>query len=102
VSWYTKKLDFRLRQVVPLGGLTFATQSPPGDDRFIFELLAGPGATSLPAYLDIHDSCKLAGWHHLCFRVDSVDGAVDQLRHRDVTIIAEPRDIDAVGLRVAF
>ena len=44
IAWYTEKLDFRLRKHVSFAGLTFAFLSPAGDDGFIFELLAGPGA----------------------------------------------------------
>jgi glyoxylase I family protein len=102
LAWYTEKLDFRLRKQVSFAGLTFAFLSPAGDDSFIFELLAGPGAGSRPTYTDLHDSYKTAGWHHVCFRVDSVDAEVEQLKHRAVTIVSEPHDVVAMGLRVAF
>jgi glyoxylase I family protein len=102
IAWYTEKLDFRLNKHVSFGGLTFAFLSPAGDDRFVFELLAGPGADSRPSYKDLHASFKLAGWHHVCFRVDSVDSAVDQLKGRGVTVVSEPHDVVPMGLRVAF
>lgn len=102
IAWYTEKLDFRLKQHVSLAGLTFAFLSPAGDDRFVFELLAGPGADSRPSYKDLHDSFQQAGWHHVCFRVDNIDAAVEQLRGRAVTIVSEPHDVAALGLRVAF
>jgi glyoxylase I family protein len=44
VAWYAEKLDFQLRQSVPLAGFTFAFLYPAADDSFHFELLAGPGA----------------------------------------------------------
>ena len=72
LAWYTEKLDFRLRKQVSFAGLTFAFLSPAGDDGFVFEFLAGPGAGSRPPYKDLHDSYKTAGWHHVCFRVDDV------------------------------
>jgi catechol 2,3-dioxygenase-like lactoylglutathione lyase family enzyme len=102
VEWYTEKLDFRLKKNVSFGGLTFAFLSPAGDDSFIFELLAGPGADSRPMCTDLHASFKMAGWHHVCFRVDGVDAAVEQLKQRAVTIVSEPHDVVALGLRVAF
>jgi catechol 2,3-dioxygenase-like lactoylglutathione lyase family enzyme len=102
IVWYTEKLDFRLLKHVSFAGLTFAFLSPAGDERFVFELLAGPGAGSRPAYGDLHASYKLAGWHHVCFRVDSVDTAVEQLKARSVTIVSDPHDVVPMGLRVAF
>jgi glyoxylase I family protein len=102
ITWYTKKLDFQLKQHVSFAGLTFAFLSPPGNHGFVFELLAGPGAVSRPAYTDLHDSYKVAGWHHVCFRVDSVDGTIGQLKERGVTVVSEPHDVVAMGLRVAF
>jgi glyoxylase I family protein len=102
IAWYTAKLDFRLKQHLSFAGLTFAFLAPAGDDRFVFELLAGPGADSRPSYTDLHSSYKLAGWHHVCFRVDSVDAAVEQLKERGVTIVSEPHDVVPMGLRVAF
>jgi glyoxylase I family protein len=44
VAWYADKLDFRLKQSVPVAGLTFGFLYPAGDDSFHFELMAGPGA----------------------------------------------------------
>jgi catechol 2,3-dioxygenase-like lactoylglutathione lyase family enzyme len=67
MSWYTEKLDFRLRKHVSFAGLTFAFLSPAGDNGFVFELLAGPGADSRPPYKDLHDSYKTAGWHTSVF-----------------------------------
>jgi catechol 2,3-dioxygenase-like lactoylglutathione lyase family enzyme len=102
VAWYSEKLDFRLRHSLPLAGLTFAFLSPVADDSFSFEILAGPGADNRPAYKDLGASYKLSGWHHMCFRVDSVDDTVDELKRRGVTIVSEPHDLAAMGLRVAF
>jgi catechol 2,3-dioxygenase-like lactoylglutathione lyase family enzyme len=102
IAWYTETLDFRLRKHVSFAGLTFAFLSPAGDDGFVFELLAGPGADSRPPYQDLHASYKTAGWHHVCFRVASVDSAVEQLKHRAVTIVSEPHDVVPMRLRVAF
>jgi catechol 2,3-dioxygenase-like lactoylglutathione lyase family enzyme len=102
VAWYAEKLDFQLRQSVPLGGLTFAFLYPTADDSFHFELLAGPGADNRRPYKDLHDSYKMSGWHHMGFRVDSVDDTIDELKRRSVTIVSEPHDVAAMELRVAF
>ena len=102
IAWYIEKLDFRLKHSVPLAGLTFAVLSPAADDSFHLELLAGPGVDNRSSYKDLRDSYKLAGWHHAGFRVASVDDTVDELKRRGVTIVAEPRDVVAMGLRVAF
>lgn len=102
IAWYTEKLNFRLRKQVSFAGLTFAFLSPGGDDYFIFELLAGPGADPRPPYADLHASFKAGGWHHVCFRVQSVDTAIEHLKQRSVTIVSEPHDVVAMGLRVAF
>jgi glyoxylase I family protein len=102
VAWYTEKLDLRLRKQVSFAGLTFAFLSSPGDDKFVFELLAGPGVERRPAYTDLHASYNTAGWHHVCFSVASVDRAIEQLKQRAVTIVSEPHDVVPMGLRVAF
>ena len=102
LAWYAEKLDFRLIKQVSFAGLTFAFLSPAGDDGFVFELLAGPGADSRPPYTDLHDSYKTAGWHHVCFRVASVDHVIDQLKQRAVTVVSEPHDVVPMGIRVAF
>jgi catechol 2,3-dioxygenase-like lactoylglutathione lyase family enzyme len=102
IAWYTEKLDFRLKKHVSFAGLTFAFLSAAGNDGFVFELLAGPGAEARPQYEDLHGSYRLAGWHHLCFRVDSVDAAVEQLKGRSVTIVSEPHDVVPMALRIAF
>jgi catechol 2,3-dioxygenase-like lactoylglutathione lyase family enzyme len=102
IAWYTEKLDFRLKKHVSFAGLTFAFLSPAGNNSFIFELLAGPGADSRPRYADLHASYKTAGWHHVCFRVQSVDAAIEQLKQRDVIVVSEPHDVLPMGLRLAF
>lgn len=102
VAWYTEKLDFRLKHSLPVAGLSFALVSPAADDQFVFELLAGAGADNRPFYEDLHASYKLSGWHHMGFRVDSVDVSVEELKRRSVTIVTEPRVLPAMGLRVAF
>lgn len=102
VAWYAEKLDFRLTQSCVIGALTFGFLAPIADDHFSVELLAGPGADNRAPYEDLHTSYKLSGWHHVCFRVDSVDDAVAELKRRGVTIVSEPHDVVPMGRRVAF
>ena len=102
VAWYADKLDFRLKQTVFVAGLSFGFLYPDGDDSFHFELMAGPGAAERHAYMDLHDSYNMYGWHHPGFIVESVDAVIDELKRRDVTIASEPHDVPAMGLRVAF
>ena len=102
VAWYAEKLDFRLSQAVPVGDLTFGLLYVAGDDSFHFELQAGPGAESRPAYKDLHGSYEMSGWHHVGFQVDRVDDVIDELKRRSVTIISEPHDVPSMQLRVAF
>jgi glyoxylase I family protein len=102
VAWYADELDFRLKRSVSFAGPTFGFLYPTEDDSFHFELLAGPGAAERPPYKDLHDSYKTSGWHHPGFRVDSVDDSIDELKRRGVTIVSQPHDVAAMGLRVAF
>ena len=66
------------------------------------ELIAGPGAESRPTYEDLSSSLKRLGFHHLGFRVSSVDDAIAELKCRDVTIVSEAHDVPTLSLRVAF
>jgi pimeloyl-ACP methyl ester carboxylesterase/catechol 2,3-dioxygenase-like lactoylglutathione lyase family enzyme len=101
-TWYKEKLDFRVKQSLSFARLTFAFVYPAGDDSFHFELLAGPGAEERPPYKDLHDSYRMSGWHHPGFSVDSVDDTIAELKRRGATIVSEPHDVTAMGLRVAF
>jgi catechol 2,3-dioxygenase-like lactoylglutathione lyase family enzyme len=102
VTWYAEKLDFRLKQSVPVAGPTFAFLYPAADDSFHFEVLAGSNAESRPFYKDLHDSYGMSGWHHIGFQVENVDNAINELKRRGVTIVSEPHDVPALALRVAF
>ncbi len=102
VAWYRSKLDFRLTKTVPVGELTFGFVSSAGDGHVRLEILAGPGAADRPDYATLRDGYDLSGWHHLGLRVEDVDAAVAELRRRGVTIVSEPHDAPALGLRLAF
>ena len=103
VAWYSAKLDFHLMKSSPLHDKVYGFMtSPVVEGGFIVELIAGPGAESRPTYDDLASSLKLSGFHHVSFRVKSVDDAIAELRHREVTVVSEPHDVPKLGLRVAF
>lgn len=102
VSWYTTTLDFRLLQSTSIGKLTFGFLAPATGERFTFEILAGPGAAVRPPFEHLRESYDLAGWHHIGIQVDDVDASISELERRGVSIIAGPRDVPALGLRIAF
>ena len=50
----------------------------------------------------MRESYDLAGWHHLGIQVDDVDATIAELKRRGVKIVTQPRDVEALGLRIAF
>ncbi len=102
VAWYTTTLDFRLLKSTSIGKLTFGFLAPAAGEGFSFEILAGPGAAERPLYGDLRESYDLAGWHHLGIQVFDVDATITELERRGVSIVTEPRDVPALGLRIAF
>jgi catechol 2,3-dioxygenase-like lactoylglutathione lyase family enzyme len=101
-DWYTGTLDFRLLQSMALGDKTLAFLALPGDDGLRIEFIAGPGCTPRPDYEQLIDTHAVAGWHHLCLRVDDVDAALAELERRQVRIVSAARDVPGLGLRFAF
>jgi catechol 2,3-dioxygenase-like lactoylglutathione lyase family enzyme len=102
VSWYVLTLGFRVVETISNGGLSFTFIAVPGDDSFRLELVAGPGVTLKPSFEDLSDSLTHGGWHHVCWRVESVDETVSELKRRGVKILGEPMDIAPLGRRIAF
>src|SRR5262245_5668127 len=102
IEWFTRKLDFRVVHRWPFGELQLAYLATPVDSTFKLELIAGPGAVERKPYKDLGDSLGLAGWHHFCFMVDSVDTTVDELRRRGVKIVAEPFELAIISRKLAF
>jgi lactoylglutathione lyase/glyoxylase I family protein len=101
-SFWVDTLDWRVLQTWPYGDLTLAYVSPPGQDDFHLEILAGPGATSREKYADVDASLADAGYNHVCLSVDSVDDTLAELRRRGVDIVNEPFEIDDISARLAF
>ncbi|WP_337182442.1 VOC family protein [Shinella sp.] len=102
VAWYKEKLDFRLMGKTEASGVIWAFLAPPNDDRFMIELAAGPGAQDRATPKDLHGTLGLHGWHHLCFRVDSVDDTLEELRRRGVPTLAGPMEVAEINRRFAF
>jgi catechol 2,3-dioxygenase-like lactoylglutathione lyase family enzyme len=103
VAWYSEKLDFRLVKSSPLGDKVYGFMTSPAVEvSFMVEFITGSGAENRPTYEDLSSSLKLSGYHHVAFRVNSVDEAIAELKHRGVTIISEAHDVPKLNLRVGF
>ena len=102
--WYVEKLDFRVVHEWPYADQHLAYLAPATDDTFFLELLGDgqPGPIPKPVYSDLGDSLRLAGYHHFCLNVASIDDTVAELRRRDVTIVTEPFELAVIGRRLAF
>lgn len=101
-SFWVDKLDWRVVQTWPFGGLTLAYVSPPDRDDFHLEILAGPGAAERPTHTDLNESLNVSGFNHVCIAVDSVDKTLTDLRERGVDIVGEPFEVDDISARLAF
>ena len=102
--WYQEKLDFRVVHEWPYADQRLAYLAPATDDGFFIELLGDgrPGPIPKPIYADLGDSLRLAGYHHFCLNVASLDDAVRELRRRGVAIVTEPFELAVIGRRLAF
>jgi Lactoylglutathione lyase and related lyases len=77
--WWVEKLDFRFVHEWTFGD-QLAYVAPPTDDTFFVELIGGGTPIPERPYLDLENSLELAGYHHLCFMVESVDRLSTKLR----------------------
>ena len=101
-SWYLEKLDFRFIHEWMFGDLQLCYVAPPTDDTFFVELIGGGSPIPERPYTDLENSLELAGFHHLCFMVESVDATVAELKTREVKIVAEPFNLPEISRRLAF
>jgi glyoxylase I family protein len=103
-SWFVEKLDFRVIHEWSFQGQHLAYLAPATDDGFFVEILGDgtPPPTPKPVYADLGDSLRLAGHHHFCLNVDSVDDTLAELRRRGVTIVTEPFELPEIYRRLAF
>jgi lactoylglutathione lyase/glyoxylase I family protein len=101
-AFWVDKLDWRVLQTWPYGELTLAYVSPPNQDDFHLEILAGPGAETQPVYSDVDASLVANGFNHVCLSVDNVDATLEVLRERGVDIVNAPFEIGEISARLAF
>ncbi|MFC5061865.1 VOC family protein [Actinomycetospora atypica] len=101
-SFWVDKLDWRVLQTWPYGDLTLAYVMPPDHDDFHLEILAGPGAVAQPEFADVDESLGVHGLNHVCLEVDSVDDTLAELRARNVEVVNEPFELEAISARLAF
>jgi lactoylglutathione lyase/glyoxylase I family protein len=101
-DWYTSKLDFRVVHEWPYEDLQLAYLAPATDDDFHLEILGGTEPTPQIVFDDLGKSLGVAGYHHFCMNVASVDETLAELRRRSVTIVSEPFALPAISRRFAF
>lgn len=101
-DWFVERLGWRVTQEWMYGDLQLAYIAPPGDDHFHVEILAGPGAAAQRQYDSVDASLTQNGLNHVCIQVASVDDSLAELRRRDVTIVGEPFELEAINSRLAF
>lgn len=103
-NWYIEKLDFRVVHEWPYADEQLAYLASANDDHFMIELLGGgePLPLDAPAYTDLGDSLRYAGYHHYCINVNDIEATVAALRARGVTIVTEPFFLDAISRKLAF
>ena len=102
--WFVEKLDFRVIHEWPYADQHLAYVAPPTDDTFFVEILGDgdPKPIPKPAYSDLGDSLRLAGYHHFCLNVDDMDATIANLRRRGIAIVTEPFELPAISRRLAF
>jgi glyoxylase I family protein len=101
-SFWVETMEWRVLQTWPYGDLTLAYVSPPTQDDFHLEILAGPGAGPQTVYGDVDASLAAPGLNHVCLSVDSVDETLAELRRRGVDVVNAPFEIDDISARLAF
>lgn len=89
VKFYTEKLGLKVLE-------RFASEN---DEDFVF-LQAGNGV--ILELMPAKTMKAPVGFHHISFRVPSVDKGVGELRQKGVNISREPFDADGTGIRLAF
>ena len=101
-AWFVDQLGWRVVQEWMYGDLQLAYIAPQSDDRFHVEILAGPGGAPQPQFDSVDASLTHNGLNHVCIQVANVDESLAELRSRNVTIIGEPFELEAIDGRLAF
>ena len=92
--WYEEKLDFRLEKqfVLEDAQVSIVKLISPGGVRVELLKSLRPDAAARPAAEVVSPGEK-----HLCFDVDDVERTAEELRHRGVRIVQEPKVIPESG-----
>lgn len=104
-SWFVDKLDFRVvhEWPEPMLGVQMGYLAAAGDDGTILEVVGGNDPEASPsAESDFVATFGFQGLHHVCFTVPSVDRTVENLKSRNVRVVAEPFNVEAIARRIAF
>ena len=89
VKFYTEKLGLKVLERFP----------NEGDGDFVF-LQAGNGV--ILELMPAKTMKAPVGFHHISFRVPSVDKGVEELREQGVKILSEPGNAGDTGIRLGF
>ena len=99
IALVTDDVEATVRYYTETLGLEVAERFPvEGDEDFVF-LQAGD------ITLEIMPKKTMAaeeGFHHISFRVDSVDGAAEELKAKGTEMEVEPADAGVGGIRLGF
>ena len=101
-DWYTSKLDFRVLHEWPYGDLEVAYLAPAADDNFHLEIVGGTDPAPKIVFDAVAESLGVAGYHHFCMNVHSVDETLAELGRRAVRVIGEPFDLPAISRRLGL
>jgi glyoxylase I family protein len=103
-QWFVEKLDYRVVHEWPYADEQLAYLAPANDDNFMLEILGGgdPLPLDKPSYTDLGDSLRYSGFHHFCINVSDIVETVEELRRRNVSIVTEPFELEAINRKLAF
>jgi lactoylglutathione lyase/glyoxylase I family protein len=99
IAWYQDKLDFTIDQEWPFGDMQLAYLS---NGSAKIEILGGSAAEPHAPVDTLDDSFGVEEYHHFCVNVADVDATLAELRARDVEVLGDAIDLDAIGRRLGF
>jgi catechol 2,3-dioxygenase-like lactoylglutathione lyase family enzyme len=99
IAWYQDKLDFTIDQEWPFGDMQLAYLS---NGSAKIEILGGSTAKPHAPVDTLDDSFGVEEYHHFCVNVADVDATLAELRARDVEVLGDAIDLDAIGRRLGF
>jgi lactoylglutathione lyase len=98
INWYVEKLGFRLLTKWEAGELKMAYLALANDDSFWLEVLCG----GIPESGQDSSQPIISGFQHLCIEVENVDETLEAMRSRNVKVLREPFNVEAIGKRCGF